>query len=213
MTQRTVLLTGFEPFAGADVNPSAEAIALVADRWLGSETLVSAVLPVAFDRSVAALDALLAEHAPDVVIATGLAGGRAAISLERVAVNLIDARIPDADGAQPVDVPSLVGGTSAAFSSLPVKAIVAAIDAAGIPVELSLSAGLYVCNHVFMHAAAWADARASRAGFIHLPWGVGQAPAGEPELPIEQMAEALAIAIRVALDAADDLHTPSGPIA
>lgn len=213
MTHRTVLLTGFEPFAGASVNPSAEAVALVAEHWDGTETLVTAVLPVAFGRSTTTLAALLAEHAPDVVIATGLAGGRTAISLERVAVNLIDARIPDADGAQPIDEPSLPGGAPAGMSSLPVKAIVAAIGAAGVPVELSLSAGLYVCNHVFMHLTAWADARGARAGFIHLPWGTGEAPYGEPELPVEQMAEALAIAVRVSLDVATDVRTPSGPIA
>ena len=213
MTHRTVLLTGFEPFDGAEVNPSAEAVALVTEHWRGPETLVTAVLPVAFGRSTMTLDALLAEHSPDVVIATGLAGGRAAISLERVAVNLIDARIPDADGAQPVDEPSVPGGAPAGMSSLPVKAIAAVIGAAGIPVELSLSAGLYVCNHVFMHLTAWADARDARAGFIHLPWGAGEAPAGEPELAVERMAEALAIAVRVSLDVPTDLRTPSGPIA
>lgn len=210
---RTVLLTGFEPFDGASANPSADAVAAVARAWPGPERLVAAVLPVAFDRGAAAITALIAEHEPAVVIATGLAGGRAAVSVERVAVNLIDARIPDADGVQPVDVPCMPGGASAALSTLPVKAIAAAVSATGVPVELSLSAGLYVCNHVFMHVAAWAADHGTRAGFIHLPWGRGQAPGGEPELPVELMAEALAIALRVALDADRDLTTPAGPIA
>lgn len=210
---RTVLLTGFEPFAGAADNPSRDAVARVAEIWPGPERLVTAVLPVAFDRSTSALADLITEHEPHVVIATGLAGGRAAISVERVAVNLIDARIPDADGAQPVDVPSLPGAAAGALSTLPVKAVVETIRRAGIPVELSLSAGLYVCNHVFMHAAAWAASTGSRAGFIHLPWGTGQAPVGGPELPIESMAEAIVIALRTSLDTVDDLREPSGPIA
>jgi len=209
---RTVLLTGFEPFGGAMVNPSADAVTIAGRRWAGPERLVTAVLPVAFERSADAITALIAEHDPAVVIATGLAAGRSAVSIERIAVNLIDARIPDADGAQPVDVPSMPSAASAAMSTLPVKAIAGRIRAAGIPVELSLSAGLYVCNHVFMHAAAWAPGRGARAGFVHLPWGLGQAPDGEPELSVGTMAEALMIALRVALDADHDPATPSGPI-
>ena len=206
-----MLLTGFEPFDGAVANPSQAAVELVASTWSGPEVLVVEVLPVAFDRSASRISALLAEHEPAVVIATGLAGGRAAVSLERVAANLIDARIPDADGAQPVDAPSLPGAIGGAVTSLPVKVIARDIAAAGIPVELSLSAGLYVCNHVFMHVAAWAAPRRARAGFIHLPWGSGPAPAGEPELPIEAMAEALRIALRVSLDAPSDLSIPVAP--
>jgi pyroglutamyl-peptidase len=208
-----VLLTGFEPFDGAETNPSQDVIAVVSESWTGPERLITAVLPVSFDRSAAALADLLAEHEPDVVIATGLAGGRTAVSVERIAVNLIDARIPDADGVHPVNAQSINAGDLAALSTLPVKAIHAAIDEAGIPVELSLSAGLYVCNHVFMHLTAWAGARAARAGFIHLPWAIGQASAGEPELPIEQLVEALRIAVRVSLDTPSDLSVPSGPIA
>ena len=215
----TALLTGFEPFAGDARNPSAEAVHLIADAWSGPEELVTAVLPTAFARSAERLAELIALHSPDVVIATGLAGGREWITPERVAVNLVDARIPDNDGEQPVDEPSLAGAPAAYFSTLPVKPIVNAIAAAGIPARPSLSAGAFVCNHVFFRlmdavalrsengshgAAASTGIRTGtgmRAGFIHVPWAIGfGAPAGEPALPLEQLVTGLEIALRVTLD-------------
>jgi len=192
-----VLLTGFEPFADDPVNPSGDAVRLAAELWQGPEELVTAVLPVTFADAAVRLRALIAEHDPEVVLATGVAGGRATVSIERVAVNLIDARIPDNAGMQPVDVPSVPGGPPAWFATVPVKAIASAVAAAGIPSSLSMSAGTYVCNHVFANAV---DA-ARRAGFIHVPWGAGQAPHGEPELPLADLARAFVIAARTALAA------------
>lgn len=208
----TVLLTGFEPFAGDAHNPSGEAVERVREEWIGSESLVTAVLPVTFEGATAALDALVAEVDPDVVIATGLAGGRAAVSVERLAVNLQDARIPDNAGAQPVDIPSLAGGPPALFTSLPAKAIVRAVSGADIPCELSLTAGTFVCNHIFYRAAHWAQAAGRRAGFIHLPWANGQAPAAEPELPLDDIARALEIAVRTTLDVEQDDAVPGGTV-
>jgi pyroglutamyl-peptidase len=208
----TVLLTGFEPFAGDARNPSGEAVGLVTARWDGPETLITAVLPVEFDASAAALARLIATHDPDVVVATGLAGGRHAVGVERVAVNIVDARIPDNAGAQPIDEPSVSGASEALFASLPVKAIVRAVTAAGIPCELSMSAGTFVCNHVFFHAALWAAASNRRAGFIHLPWAVGQAPGGEPELPMADIVSALEIAVRTTLDTATDAVEAGGSL-
>jgi len=202
----TALVTGFEPFAGDTRNPSAEAVHLLAESWDGPEQLVTAVLPTAFGASAERLARLLAEHSPDVVIATGLAGGRAWITPERLAVNLIDARVPDNDGEQPVDEPSLAGAPDAYFSALPVKAIVNAIAAEGIPARTSLSAGAFVCNHVFFHlmdaVALRRDVRAGvRAGFIHVPWADGfGGEADAPTLPIEDIERALRIALRVTLD-------------
>lgn len=206
-----VLLTGFEPFAGDAANPSGDAVRLVAQRWSESELLVTAVLPVSFDAAAAQLRRLIAAHDPAVVIATGLAGGRPGISVERVAVNLIDARIPDNAGDQPVDTRSVADGPAAWFSTLPVKAIAAAVAGAGIPCTLSLSAGTYVCNHVFAHAVD-AVRPGVRAGFIHVPWAAGQAPHDEPELPIDDIARALAIACRTALDVPEDAATPGGTL-
>ena len=209
----TVLLTGFEPFAGDSVNPSGQAIHLVAADWSGPETLITAVLPVTFDGAGQRLRALIAEHSPDVVIAAGLAGGRAEISVERVAVNLIDARIPDNDGAQPIDTPSVPGAPDARFSSLPVKAIVRDVAAAGIPSALSNSAGTFVCNHAFFVAAETAAGRPGmRAGFIHVPWASGQGSNGEPELALTDIARALSIAVRTTLDTETDLTESGGSL-
>jgi pyroglutamyl-peptidase len=209
----TVLLTGFEPFGGDSSNPSGDAVRLVAAAWTGPETLVTAVLPVTFDGAAEQLAELIEAHSPDVVIATGLAGGRAAMSVERIAVNLIDARIPDNDGAQPVDQPSVAGGASAHFTSLPAKAIVRELAARGIPSELSHSAGTFVCNHTFYVATDAAARRAGmRAGFIHVPWDHGRGPAGSPTLSLDDIAAGMTIAVRTTLDIQVDIAEPGGSL-
>ncbi len=207
-----MLLTGFEPFDGDPANPSGEAVHLVADRWNGPEELVTATLPVTFAGAAERLRELIAEHRPDVVIASGLAGGRAAIGVERVAVNLIDARIPDNDGVQPVDEPSVEGAPAARFATLPVKAITARIAEAGIPAEVSYSAGTFVCNHVF-YTALEAAASVTRVGFIHVPWSAEHAPAADaPTLPLSDIVRALELAVRTSVDVAVDVAAPAGAI-
>lgn len=114
-----ILLTGFEPFDGAARNPSADAVEAVTAGYDGPHTLVAANLPVAFERSAVLLRQLIGQHEPDVIVATGLAGGSERLAVERIGVNLMDARIPDNDGAQPVDLPSERGGPAARFSTLP----------------------------------------------------------------------------------------------
>jgi pyroglutamyl-peptidase len=208
----TVLLTGFEPFGGDAVNPSGEAVHRVASRWEGSDVLVTAVLPVTFAGAAGRLKELLAEHRPDIVIAAGLAGGRAAIGVERVAVNLVDARIPDNDGEQPVDVPSVPGAAAAHFATLPVKEIARRIDAAGLPAEVSYSAGTFVCNHVFFTALE-AAASGTRAGFVHVPWSAEHAPAsGSAALPLADIARGLEIAVRTSIEVTADAATPGGTL-
>lgn len=208
----TVLLTGFEPFGGDAANPSGEAVHRVAARWGGPEVLVTAVLPVTFAGASARLRELVREHRPDVVIAAGLAGGRAAIGVERVAVNLVDARIPDNDGAQPIDEPVIPGAAPAGFSTLPVKAIVKEIAAAGIPAELSYSAGTFVCNHLFFTALEVAGPGA-RVGFVHVPWSVEHATdATTPALPVADIVRALQIAVRTTLDTPADLPLAGGTL-
>ncbi|WES65925.1 pyroglutamyl-peptidase I [Microbacter sp. GSS18] len=210
---RTALLTGFEPFGGDAVNPSGEAVRVAASGWEGPEVLMTEILPVTFAGAAARVRALIAEHEPEVVVMAGLAGGRAAITPERVAINLADARIPDNDGMRPVDEASVPGGPAAHFAGLPVKAITAAITATGIPASVSHSAGTFVCNHVFYVAAHEAATRRDmRAGFIHVPWAAGQAPGGEPELPLADIARALHIAVRTSLDTRVDVRTAGGAI-
>ncbi|MFI2364841.1 pyroglutamyl-peptidase I [Promicromonospora sp. NPDC019610] len=211
-----VLVTGFEPFGGDAVNASAEAVAALAERWAGPEELVTAVLPVEFDQ-VRGPDGpflrLLDEHRPDVVVAVGLAAGVTQVRVERVAINLMDARIPDNGGAQPVDAPVVDGGPDARFATLPVKAAVDAVRAAGIPAGVTYSAGTYVCNATFY---ALQDALAARpgvlSGFVHVPRTTEEVGAeasasalvdgGEAHLPVGELARALEIVVRTALAAA-----------
>jgi pyroglutamyl-peptidase len=208
----TVLLTGFEPFGGDAANPSGDAVREVSARWGGPEELVTAVLPVTFAGAAERLRDLVAAHRPDIIIATGLAGGRAAIGVERIAVNLIDARIPDNDGVQPVDVPSIDGAPTARFATLPVKEIARRISHAGIPAEVSHTAGAFVCNHVFF-AALEVAASDSRAGFIHVPWSAEHAPAtAAPTVPLADIVDALEIAVRTSLDATVDAQEPAGAL-
>ncbi|MFW7415078.1 pyroglutamyl-peptidase I [Demequina sp. SO4-18] len=209
----TVLVTGFEPFADAAVNPSSEAARDVANRWPGEATVVAERLPVAFAGAGDALAAALVRHRPDIVIALGVAEGRTAITPERIAINIADARIPDNTGAQPVDVPIVEGAPDGLFSTLPVKAIVRAVREAGIPSELSHSAGTYVCNHVFFrlqHALQRSDAR---GGFIHVP-ATPQMRAGFGGATLEQSAitAGVRVAVETALSRTADAVIPGGTL-
>jgi pyroglutamyl-peptidase len=160
-----LLLFGFPPFGGDRINPSEHAVrALAAEPPPGME-IVPAVLAVSFAAMPALLADALERTRPDSVLGLGQAAGRAELAIERVALNLIDARIPDNEGVQPIDVPVLAGGPPALFARLPVKAMAAAVSAAGVPATLSLSAGSFVCN-----AALYLACRHGvPAGFIHLP--------------------------------------------
>ena len=199
----TVLLTGFGPFGVHAENPSGLAVERVAEEWSRppGTGLVAAVLPVSFARATAQVSGLMTHHRPDVVLGVGLAAGRERISLERVAVNLLDARIPDVDGAQPVDEPVLPGQPFARPATLPVKAARAALEAAGLPVELSLSAGSYVCN-ALMYAALAHAGEGVRAGFVHVP------PADV--LPVAEVARALGTILDTVLSTPVDVVVAGG---
>src|SRR5438309_7486556 len=145
----TVLVTGFEPFGADTVNPSWMATQALHGRQVVSHRIVGAQIPTVFGQSLQALRDLLLHYRPDVVICTGQAGGRAALSLERIAINVNDARIPDNAGAQPIDTPVIPGGPAAYFTGLPIKAMLASMLAAGIRAEDSQPAGTFVCNHCF----------------------------------------------------------------
>ena len=213
-----VLVTGFDPFGQGDLNPSWLVAQALHGRQIARHRIVSAQLPTVFGLSATRLSELLRQHRPTLVVCLGLAAGRSAISLERVAINVNDARIPDNRGAQPTDGPVVDGGPSAYFSALPVKAMLQAIRAEGIAAELSNSAGTFVCNHVFyalMHQLATRRAlRGARGGFIHLPClpeqmaqqGVAQA------MPLADMVQGISVGIRAALGhgAAHDLALAAG---
>jgi pyroglutamyl-peptidase len=209
-----VLLTGFEPFGGEHVNPSHEIVRALAGTVIAGHRVVAATLPTEFARVSAELDALIRRHRPVLVLATGQAGGRAEISLERVAINLIDARIPDNAGAQPVDVPVVAGAPDAYFSTLPLKAMLRALQATHIPAALSHSAGTFVCNQVFYalaHRLALGR-RKVRGGFVHVPYLPQQAARhdGAPSLPLATMIDAIRICLETALFVRDDAVFAAG---
>lgn len=210
----TVLLTGFDAFGTELVNPSGLVAQALHRQQLLGHSLVGATLPTVFHRSLDVLKALVRAHQPILVVCMGLAGGRQGLSLERVALNVDDARIPDNAGAQPIDMPVVPGGPAAYFSSLPVKAMHAVLHQHGFEVEVSNSAGTFVCNHVFyglMHALAdQAVVPACRGGFIHVPHLQSDAhPAG---WPLARLVEGLRLAVQSALVTPTDLRLGAGAL-
>jgi len=197
-----VLLTGFEPFAGDQINPSARIVEALAGVDVAGSRIEGRVLPCVFGQAIAVAIRAIEQTSPVLVMALGQAGGRTGISVERVAINVDDARIPDNAGAQPIDQPIVANGPAAYFSTLPIKAMVAALRERGVAASVSQTAGTFVCNHVFYgvrhHLAERPDVR---AGFVHVPWLPEQVVAkpGEPSLPLEVQVEAVRVLIAVAL--------------
>jgi pyroglutamyl-peptidase len=211
---KTVLLTGFDPFGGERTNPSWEAVRALRGETIRGHTVEIAQLPTVFGAAEAALERAIGQYAPRLVLCVGQAGGRAAVSFERVAVNYVDARIADNAGARPLDRSVIADAPAAYLTELPVKAMVAAVREAGIPAEVSLSAGSFVCNAVFFalsHYIAAKD-RALRGGFVHIPFAPEQvaARAHAPSMAQDRVIEALRIALRVALSRKHDIETPEG---
>ena len=207
----TILITGFEPFGGERHNPSQDVVRALEGRRIAGRTVVGVVLPCVFGRSLVALEKSLRQQRPELVLCLGLAAGRTEITPERVAINVSDARIADNAGRRPIDVPVVRGGPAAYWSTLPVKAIVAALRARGMPAAVSQSAGTFVCNHVFyglMHALR--RRRGVKAGFVHIPWATGQAPRGQPGLPLATLVEAVALTAEVALRTRGDRRLAGG---
>lgn len=218
VSHSNVLVAGFEPFDADPVNPAWE-VARTLDGWQHAGATVRAVqLPCVFGRAVEQLDQAMAQWQPTLVICLGLAGGRSEVSLERVAINIDDARIADNAGQQPVDVAVVAGGPAAYFSTLPIKAIVRDLRAAGLPGTVSNTAGTFVCNHIFyalMHRLAQAPAATqARGGFIHLPCLPEQAARypGAPSMVLETQAAALRVVIRTALGRVDDVRETAGQL-
>ena len=214
MNRPIVLVFGFDPFADEAINPSAEIARRLHGESIGSHRVVAEVLPVSFADAPLRLAESLDRYRPELVIALGQAGGRNEISLERVAINLIDARIADNAGLQPIDVEVLRGGPGAYFSTLPLKAMHAQLQAMGMPASLSLSAGTFVCNQIFYwlaHLLASEHPQA-RGGFMHVPWLPEQAArhVGEPSLPLDSMVEGVRTAIECALRTQIDLDISAG---
>ena len=189
-----VLLTGFEPFGTATSNPSGEIV-----KQISGDNIVTAILPVAYAQSAEALLGLIEHHKPDVVICLGQAEGRTQITPERIAINLDDARLADNEGVTRIDEPILVDGPVAYVSTLPIKEFVTAINAAGVPAAVSLSAGTFLCNHIFYVAQDALRGTKVRSGFVHVPLmdeQAGEFP-GLPTMPLDQMVKAVRAMLEV----------------
>lgn len=219
----SILLTGFQPFGGDESNPSWLAASMAADLWTGVGDLVPVELPVTFGESARLLREAIDDVVPDLVVCAGLAAGAPGIRVERVAINVDDARIPDNASASPIDEPIRSDGPAAYFSTLPIKAIARDLNAQGIVAQVSNTAGTYVCNHVFYSLMDYlaelnaSDDGARRGGFVHVPSmpvpdANGLCSGAAPALPIEVSARALLIAIQTALRTPTDARLGGGSL-
>ena len=198
-----IIVTGFDPFGGETINPSIECVKALPE--IEGVELIRLELPTVFKESAKSLNEVINEVKPDAVLSVGQAGGRPGITMERIAINVDDARIPDNISQQPIDEAIQLDGEAAYFTTLPIKRIVKAIREAGISAEVSNSAGTFVCNHIMyqsLFAATKAD-KPFKAGFMHIPF-IPEQTTDKPSLPLEESAKALQIAIETIRDYIND---------
>jgi pyroglutamyl-peptidase len=189
---KTLLITGFEPFGGETINPSWEAVSRLPDE-IGDYRLTKLRIPVVFGKAAQCVIEAAEEIALDVILCIGQAGGRSAITPELVGINLRHASIPDNDGSRPQDEPIIPNGPCAYFSTLPVRAMAEAIRDAGIPSQVSYSAGAYVCNDLLYTLLSHFESRHTKVGFIHIPYSAEQKK--EPFLDVADMVKGLTVAM------------------
>ena len=196
MTRPTkrLLITGFDPFGSETVNPSWEAVRLLPEA-VGAYRLTKLQIPTVFGQAAETVLTAARELRPDVILCIGQAGGRSAVTPEVVGINLREARIPDNAGNQPVNVPVVENAPAAYFSTVPVRAMVKAIQDAGLPAALSYSAGTFVCNDVLYTLLHCFDGTKTHVGFVHVPFLPEQAKDNIPCLPLPQIVQALTAAI------------------
>ena len=198
-----IIVTGFDPFGGETINPSIECVKALPE--IEGVELIRLELPTVFKESAKRLNEVINDVKPDAVLSVGQAGGRPGITMERIAINVDDARIPDNISQQPIDETIQTEGEAAYFTTLPIKRIVKAIREAGIPAEVSNSAGTFVCNHIMyqsLFAATKAD-KPFKAGFMHIPF-IPEQTTDKPSLPLEESTKALQIAIETIRDYLND---------
>lgn len=209
-----ILITGFDPFGGASVNPAYEAVKLLPDEIKGAD-IIKLEIPTVFKKEGEVLEAGIEEHSPDIVICVGQAGGRSGITVEKVAINLMEARIPDNEGQQPMDEPVCSDGETAYFAKLPIKAMVQKMREQGIPARISYTAGTYVCNDVMYRLLYMIEKKYHnmRGGFIHVPYLPEQVidlPDGVPSMSAEMIAQAIECGVEAALENEEDVKTVMG---
>ncbi|WP_242143241.1 MULTISPECIES: pyroglutamyl-peptidase I [unclassified Bacillus cereus group] len=206
---KTVLLTGFDPFGGEKMNPAWEVVKALHEKEGNGYKVISKQIPTVFHKSIEQLEAYIDEFNPELIICIGQAGGRADITVERIAINVDDARIPDNEDYQPIDVPIIEGGPVAYWSTLPIKAIVKKLREEGIPASVSQTAGTFVCNHLFyglMHQLATKN-KNTRGGFVHIPFLPEQASlhVNQPSMSLSTIIAGIQLLIEVALQVEKDI--------
>ena len=210
-----VLITGFTPFGGEEINPAYEAVKDLEDIINGAQ-IIKREISTVFHKSIDELENLIEIESPDIVICVGQAGGRFDISLERIAINIDDARIADNEGNQLIDEKIYDDGENAYFSSLPIKAMVARIREEGIPASISNTAGTFVCNHLMYGLLYLINNKYPniRGGFIHVPYSTQQVilKGSVPSMSIEDITKGLNFAIIAALENKIDIKSVEGKI-
>ena len=194
-----IIVTGFDPFGGEKINPSIECVKALPE--IEGVEIFRVELPTVFKESANRLNEVINDVKPDAVLCVGQAGGRPVVTMERIAINVDDARIPDNISQQPIDEAIQLDGEAAYFTTLPIKRIVNAIRKAGIPAEVSNTAGTFVCNHI-MYQALFTATKADKpfkAGFMHIPF-IPEQTTDKPSLPLEESTKALQIAIKTIRD-------------
>ena len=185
-----ILVSGFEAFGGASINPTQKLVeALRSGEIPGATDVETLLLPVEFTKAFAKLEEAIARLKPDTVLALGQAGGRDAVELERIAVNLMDSEIPDNGGFHPREEAIVKGGENALFSTLPLSSLLVALKAENIPARISNSAGLYVCNDLFYRLQRLGVAR---SGFVHVPF-LPEQTTDKPSMTLDMMKRALGV--------------------
>jgi pyroglutamyl-peptidase len=203
-----ILVTGFDPFGGESFNVAYEAVKALPSEIAGAD-IIKLEIPTVFGEGWKKVEEGIIAHDPDVILNVGQAGGRSAISVEKIGINYVEARIPDNSGNQPLNKKLDESGDTAYFATIPVKAIVGAIQAAGIPAFESYTAGTYVCNDVMYNVSRLLATKYSgkRSGFIHVPYEASQVvgkPNGTPYMTKDMIAEALFIAIKTIAEGKTD---------
>lgn len=193
-----ILVTGFDPFGSDKINPAIEAVKKLPDTIKGAK-IIKLEIPTVFNKSAQVVHQAIVKEQPDYVLNVGQAGGRSALTPERVAININDGRIPDNDGYQPLDEPIQPDGDTAYFTQLPIKAMAKAIRAAGLPAIVSNTAGTYVCNHIFYQVQYMRTKEFPKlkAGFIHIPFLPEQVITrpNQPSMALADIVKGLAAAI------------------
>lgn len=210
-----ILITGFDPFGGENINPALEAVKKLPDSILGEE-IIKIEIPTVFKKSLEKIEENINKYNPDIVISVGQAGGRFGVTPERVAINMDDARIKDNDGNQPIDTYIFEDGKTAYFSNLPIKAMVKEMNDSGIPASVSNSAGTFVCNHVMYGILYLIDKKFPniKGGFIHVPYIPSQVitKPNTPSMSIEDITKGLELSIKAIIENSSDIKTIGGAI-